>query len=510
MELNLITPVPKGAAWQPGDERIHNRLWRVTGPYDSNSKDLKFHCVSYVWGLGVEKKGAFFNCQRDISDQTRPVLEAVIRAAEVLHRDLGGEKIEGFWIDALCIPHSEGSPRLKTLESMGFIYNAAMSVIIALKPSVWKIVQHASATVSPEPLSLSDMQVLEEDAWISRVWTYQELVNSRATYFTTPVSAENASVQVVVEATQFFNCVGHSLSCYKRNNHISDSTAVAIFPNLNVLEDTLLDSTLSGYLERPALAILSNISMRTFDVNFPQNRLLACIGALTKEASWGPPSSSLDDLAERIMGICESKGDYSFIFTSDRRSEMGGKAWRPNMAAGKVSDGPTHLVPIINWYIHSDPFGETQRARKDADGFWLQDMVPLKLARSMSAEAVVGLDKLLWGYTDPKDLKIRSKGMFGQEDKKEEGNSALVRFLKQVGFDGCCEPLVCETGLFFAQNDLGNLEDIEIFAATNIGYYFGAPGLARWKEGPGRDARYCAGVFVGLVKKELSQSLLMI
>lgn len=96
MELNLVTPVPEGSARQAGDEEIHNSLWRVTGPHDPDAKDLKFHCVSYVWGVGVEKKGGFFNCQRDISDQTRPVLEAVIRAAEMIHRDLGGEKIEAF------------------------------------------------------------------------------------------------------------------------------------------------------------------------------------------------------------------------------------------------------------------------------------------------------------------------------------------------------------------------------------------------------------------------------
>ncbi|KAH7411148.1 hypothetical protein BKA64DRAFT_662816 [Cadophora sp. MPI-SDFR-AT-0126] len=510
MELNLVTPVPDGVARQAGDEEIHNRYWRVTGPHNPEAKDLKFHCVSYVWGVGVEKKGSFFNCQRDISDQTRPVLEAVIRAAEVIHRDLGGEKIEAFWIDALCIPQLEGSPRLKTLESMGFIYNAAASVIIALKSSVWKIVQQASATVSPEPLSSSDMQVLEEDAWISRVWTYQELVNSRATYFTTPVSQENPNVQVVVEATQFFNCVGHSLSRYKRDNHISDSTAVATFPNLNVLEDTLLDSTLSGYLERPALAILSNMSMRTFDENFPQNRLLACIGALTKEASWGPPSSSLAELAEKIMGICEAKGDYSFVFTADRRNEESGKTWRPSTITSQADHGPTHLVPVMNWYIHSEPFGETQRGRKDENGFWLENMVPLKLAESMLVDAKLELDRFLWGSTDQNDPTISSKGLFGKEDKKEEGNIALVRFLRQVGFKGCSEPLVCETGLFFSQQDLSTMDKVELFAAKSVGYYFGAPGLARWKQDPRGEARYCVGVFVGLVKRELAVPLLMI
>mgnify|MGYP003662992562 CR=1 FL=1 len=394
-------------------------------------------------------------------------------------------------------------------ESMGFIYNAAMSVIIALKSSVWKIVQHASATVSPAPLSLSDMQILEDDAWISRVWTYQELVNSRATYFTTPVSEEHPDVQVVVEATQFFDCIGHSLSRYKRDNHVSDGTTVSTFPNLNVLEDTLLDVTLSGYLERPALAIFSNISMRTFDAKYPQNRLLACIGALTKEASWGPPSSSLDELAEKIMCICEAKGDYSFIFTADSRSEERGKTWRPNPSCVEARNGPTHLVPVINWYIHSDPFGETQRGRHDEHGFWLENMVPLTIAETLLADAQGELDRFLWGFTDPVNPKLTSKGLFGKDDKKEEGNAALVRFLKQIGFSGCCEPLVCETGLFFSQRDLWKMEEVELFAAKNVIYYWGAPGLARWKECPGGQARYCAGVFVGLVKKDLAQPLLL-
>lgn len=391
---------------------------------------------------------------------------------------------------------------------MGFIYNAATSVIIALKSSVWKIVQQASAKVSPEALSLADMRILEADAWISRVWTYQELVNSRVTYFTTPTLPSNP-IQVVVESTQFFNCVGFSLFRYKRDNNVSDSTAVANFPNLNVLEDTLLDNTISGYLERPALNILSNISMRSFDRMFPQNRLLACIGALTKEASWGPPSSSLDELAEKIMGICEAKGDYSFVFTADRRSEENGERWRPSTASSEHGDGPSHLVPVINWYVHSEPFGETQRGRSDEHGFWLENMVPLRLAEKMNADAEIELNKLLWGFADIENPTLNRKGIFGTDDRKEEGNAALIRFLRQIGFRGYCEPLVCETGLFFSQEDLHDVKGVDVFAARSVAYYFGAPGLARWRTHLGGEVRFCAGVFVGLVNRDLAQTLLM-
>lgn len=136
MELNLVALVPEGSARQAGDEEIQGRLWRITGPHDPEAKDLKFHCVSYVWGSGVEKRGSFFNCQREISDQTRPVLEAAIRAADVIHRDLGGEVVEAFWIDALCIPQIEGSPRLKTLERHVVL---SMLEVITLISKVWDL-----------------------------------------------------------------------------------------------------------------------------------------------------------------------------------------------------------------------------------------------------------------------------------------------------------------------------------------------------------------------------------
>lgn len=136
MELNLVALVPESSARQAGDEEIQGRLWRITGPHDPEAKDLKFHCVSYVWGSGVEKRGSFFNCQREISDQTRPVLEAAIRAADVIHRDLGGEVVEAFWIDALCIPQIEGSPRLKTLERHVVL---SMLEVITLISKVWDL-----------------------------------------------------------------------------------------------------------------------------------------------------------------------------------------------------------------------------------------------------------------------------------------------------------------------------------------------------------------------------------
>jgi hypothetical protein len=116
MELNLIVPVTSGAK-EIGDEEIHGKLWRVTGPHDINDiENLKFYCVSYVWGTGTKKEGSFFNCKREISDQTRPVLASAMKAADVIRGGLDKPIVEAFWIDAICIPQLESPERFKTLE----------------------------------------------------------------------------------------------------------------------------------------------------------------------------------------------------------------------------------------------------------------------------------------------------------------------------------------------------------------------------------------------------------
>lgn len=117
MELYLIVPVPEGSEEEIGDEKIYGRVWRVTGPHDlENMENLKFYCVSYVWGLGTEEEGGFFNCKRRISDQTRPALTAAIKAADVVQSRSNAHIVEAFWIDAICIPQLESPERIKTLE----------------------------------------------------------------------------------------------------------------------------------------------------------------------------------------------------------------------------------------------------------------------------------------------------------------------------------------------------------------------------------------------------------
>ena len=118
MELNLIVPVKAGTLREKGDEEINGRLWRVGSFKSEEIKSIRFHCISYAWGSNVENPGSFFDCKRLISDKTRPAMEAAIKASEVLNRDdkAATEKVEAFWIDAICIPPFEGKARQATLE----------------------------------------------------------------------------------------------------------------------------------------------------------------------------------------------------------------------------------------------------------------------------------------------------------------------------------------------------------------------------------------------------------
>jgi hypothetical protein len=124
MELYLIAPLTPSTRPLHTDEFLNGKHWRLAGPLSTKApSNLKFHCVSYVWGQGTEAAGSFFGCQREISDQTRPALEAAVKANEAAY---GKKKLEGklkdqeelvefFWIDALCIPQLEGEARARTL-----------------------------------------------------------------------------------------------------------------------------------------------------------------------------------------------------------------------------------------------------------------------------------------------------------------------------------------------------------------------------------------------------------
>ncbi|KAN0096316.1 hypothetical protein V8E51_015121 [Hyaloscypha variabilis] len=386
---------------------------------------------------------------------------------------------------------------------MGYIYSAAVSVIIVLQGPIWKIIETAATGNSPSPFAASDLHTLEEDPWVSRVWTYQELVNGADTYFTT--TAPNFGTPVV-QVQRFLNCVGASLSRWRREHDEGGMGVLVKFPRLNILQDVLGDILLNGYLERTALNVLSNIGLRDVDRNFPQNRLLAC----------------LEHLSDKVMKICEARNDYSFIYTSDERSRIPGERWRPrtsddstNLPAYSTifSTPPANLTPIINW--HSSPpelamnRTTTQTAHQDSSGFWLDNMVRLRTSDAVDESIVKQLDRYLFGYQEPENPTEIQIGIFNPSVREVlDWKEALLNFLVIIGFTGCYEPQTCENGLFYSQIDIRGHQDVELFAAASIAWKFGNPGMARWNDNG--VVRYCAGVYAGVLKLQEAESILMV
>lgn len=384
---------------------------------------------------------------------------------------------------------------------MGFIYSIATSALVVLKEPAWQVISSASAKMNPGPLSHADMHILENDKWISRVWTYQELVNSSHTYFTTPSKSPNLPAPVV-KAERFLNCVGHSLQAWKVDTGSAVAACLQTFPNLNTLESTLLDWKMAAYLDRSALGVLSSISMRSYDPHFPQNRLLACLGALTVEASWGPPSTTLSELAKKFMWICESKADYSFIYTSDERSGVPGFHWSP----AAEQEGGANLRPIVSWDVSG-----SQAGHRDTQGrSCLDNMIRVYPSPNGQAsnEGAQFIKAFLYGVSTPGRETI---GFYNQDDEGGDLLDAVLDCLALIGFKGCPIPTICEHGLFFGQLDM-EIEgtQVELYISGGVEWVFGRPGLARWDNGEEVGYRYCAGAYVGFVPRNQRGSELML
>ncbi|KAF4620142.1 hypothetical protein G7Y89_g14678 [Cudoniella acicularis] len=488
MDLNLIVPVKVGQAREEGDEELNGTWWRVTGPHAFPDPDhLKFHCISYAWGPGKADKGSLFNCKIEISDQTKPALEAAIRAASAVSAESGEAAIKAFWIDAICIPQLQSPERLKTLESMGFIYSAAASTIVILQDYTWGVIKAVGD--SWRPMTSEEMQIVEQDGWASRVWTYQELVNSVNTYFTAISPTGRGQF---VSAGRLLDCVGISLRKWQQAKDFGISQTLITFPNLNHLSDSLLDWRLAGMIDRSILGVLSNMNSRNFDPDYPGNRILACMGAISQDVSWGPESSTLAERAEKLMRMCEAKGDYSFIYTSDIRDDIPGKRWRPNPHQPE-STTPVHLLPIATWHIESN---KQQAGRLTSEGLWLDDMVRLELVESISVATTLFLQRFLYGMEETGKPRSDGGGIYRGENRPEGTLvEVMLHFLKSIGYEGHHEPQVCERGLFYSQINLSGLKSVELYAASRLAWVFGKPGLARWMEEG--SIKYCAGIFVG-------------
>ncbi|KAK3356833.1 hypothetical protein B0T25DRAFT_630047 [Lasiosphaeria hispida] len=390
-----------------------------------------FICVSYSWGLG--RSPSPLHPPYEVSDRTLPVLTTTIAQRPTARK---------IWIDAFCVPSpSQPSLRTSTLQSMGFIYSRASEVIVVLTSAALPVLQQANLTL---PLSKSHLTILEAEDWVTRAWTYQEAANA----YRLRITCDGSPPDTTIDSMPFFNALGQALASLP-------STERTRYPHLNALEDLMADCAVAGYLQRSALQVMIVMDERTQTV--PEDHFYAMMGAISTE-----PARAVEGVSpcEAFMQLCERKGDYSFLFSSERRDEREGMRWRPKEG---------ELKPVLK--LPSSGGGLKGEVRGGC--LVLEDVVILQLGPP--GEGVRGfMERWLVGF--------KPYGSWPDLEPEQAGFEAL----RVLGFSGSSEYLRTEHGLVFPQNPVPrSAKYVEILVAVEIVWTLGAPALVRYRDNTG-------------------------
>jgi hypothetical protein len=305
-----------------------------------------------------------------------------------------------------------------------------------------------------------DLLLLEADDWVSRAWTYQEMINSNNVEF---VAEGNTAAPV--GGNKLLNAVGHALTQYRKVEQVDAYEFRERHPHLDALETLTDDWLRAGYGERSAYQLISAMAGRSA-IN-PDDRFYALIGAITSAPPAGPNDAALSP-PEYFMRICEQKGDFSFIYSSAPRDAGG---WRPR---------PGPLGPVVSW----PSAGDRQTGELRPDSLCLHNMVSVA-SGELDREARTFVQDWL-------KKTVRSPLPPGLGDAARET-------LRRAGFTGSGDWLETTHGLFFPQHSLGNVGDCVVSVATDIFFNFGAPGLLLGPAEAGTAQLRDVGVFVGPV-----------
>ena len=299
---------------------LGGRPWVVRSFDQVPDKEIApaYTCVSYAWGNGRTPHP--LDARRTISERAVPAASAAIAALEP----------QALWLDALCVP-DEGPARRDCLRQMGAIYAAATEVVCVLSPACADLLRelHSNRSVAP-----ATFLALETDDWVSRVWTYQEMANSRKLLFV----AEGAGGPAV-GGDNFFSDLGGAIEGVKKAEGIDSFEMRARHPRLDAFEELIGDWYTGSYLERSAFQAVSAMDRRTSER--PEDYFEALLGVIGA-AQHDTPSL---DPAEQFIRLCEMKGDFSFVYCVAPRSRAPGRCWRPL---------PTRLSAVLSWHSYGD------------------------------------------------------------------------------------------------------------------------------------------------------------
>ena len=449
--FRLLVPADRVAVGQGRSIELGQIKWIVTAypGIPPAARVPEYTCISYSWGHRRTPNPLADGLT--MSGRAIPAVETVIKAL----------RPQAIWIDALCVPPREPE-RTACLRSMGAIYGSASQVAAVLSKSSSSVLKQIKSTGSLDPPTLL---ALEQDEWVSRAWTYQEMVNSRSFSFIAEACSDH-----VVSGDQFLNVVGAAISAYKKANGIDSFVLRTLHPRLDSLEDVIADWVTAAYLERTAYQVMSAMDRRSSE--HPEDHFNAMIGAITGDAAEVDDGPSVHP-AEYFMRVCEAKSDYSFIYSAAPRSDIPGKCWRP--VAG--------LIPaVLPWHSHGD--GQPGHAH------------PTHLT-------LEGMCRMVPGAATPTALQFIEDWLQSANSSPSSGTLAerTLAKLRQAGFSGSGEHLEVESGLFFPQSTLTHSDQAAVAVALGVKWVHGAPGLLLNSAGADLHRFGAVGVFVGPLPK---------
>jgi hypothetical protein len=405
--------------------QISGVTWAIAEYADVGAANVApFSCVSYSWGPGRTRNP--FGGGRATSDRTVPVIEAAVASI----------KPDAMWIDAISVPDAEPA-RSRCLRSMGAIYGEAKNVIVVLSSPISEALE---ALAGGDAVDEGVLLALEADDWVSRAWTYQELVNSAECWFIT----ENGAGPVA--ANPFLDAVGFALSKYKRMHGLDAFGLRQLLPRLDALESLIADRERALFLDRSAYQVISAMEGRS--AVDPDDKYYAMIGALTQDV----PTEN-DDLtvspAEYLMRVCERKGDFSFIYAIGPRGVDGVPTWRPST---------TSLWAVFPWF--SD--GERQSGELHGSVLRLH-----KVHRTSPGRLT----------DDGRSFLESARQALGLDDQATLDGEAIVASLRRGGFKGQGRPVELPHGYYLPLSPLDDLDGLDVIVSTEIRWPFGAPAL---------------------------------
>ncbi|HET7539009.1 MAG TPA: HET domain-containing protein [Polyangiaceae bacterium] len=391
------------------------RTWELEH-FEPSTPVPGYSCVSYAWGVG---KIAHPFGDGEISSRALRVLEAAARFAST----------DALWIDALCVP-LDASERQLTLRQLGSIYANAHEVLVVLSEAVQPLFDDCHAD---RVLSIDALRTLEQELWVKRFWTYQELALAKELRFIIERGCSFA-----VAGMQFLNKVGEPLARARPSE-------LSALPAVDNLTDVLA-SWIHGYGQPFAYQIMAGLAQR--EAERAADRFNAVLGVIDPTANF-TTSSDVNEASEQFMARCEVRGDLSFVYARSLRSTAPGRSWRPECG---------ELLPLLAWHT----FGKGQQGTVFDSHAAFEDL-HVEQQGSLSEQAANFIvHRSLQGTT----------GSGGQPL-----SMAAAQALAAMGASSLGPALELERGLFFPTQARRVSSEHLVLVASEVRWVHGAPAL---------------------------------